>query len=602
MRSMRMTLSRKGLLLILLPLLVQLGCFLAYDQLVSKAVDLYYKQMHQKEVVGHLNWLGVLLSVSAVTADGYAISGDPQLLDAYRSVNKDVEADLANNAQYFSVSGYEKDYGHLVDLSKQLNKNLTSVIVAKQENKSVNELVSKAVNDDVKKLWLELSSTRRAILEQEGVRVPIGHKNVRETFSNLQLFTNGGIAISLAIVIGVMFFYSKDIARRLATMMENVSRLPQGKPLLERVKGDDEIATFDSSFHDMAKELSEARVKERAILDNAIDVICALDANGRFTQVSRSVREGWGKDQNQVLQNSAYDMLKPDSHETFRAALTRALESGEKIHCDVQLSSREPVDVLWTGAWSPENQNFYCVVHDVTQERRIERMKREFVGMISHDLRSPLMSVQVFLQLLSSGHFGDMPEQVSKRSRMSASDMSRLINLINNLLDIDRLEEGQMKIFRESVEVQKIMERSQESVDSLAERAGIKIEVCEMNEEIEVDEGLIIQVLVNLLSNAVKFSPKNTSILIDYSREGDSGRFAVIDHGRGIPANKLGLVFERFQQVDELEDARKKKGSGLGLTICKRIVEAHGGTIGVESVEGEGSTFWFKIPVVNANQ
>ena len=141
-------------------------------------------------------------------------------------------------------------------------------------------------------------------------------------------------------------------------------------------------------------------------------------------------------------------------------------------------------------------------------------MKREFVEMISHDLRSPLMSVQVFLQLLGSDHFGEMPEQVSKRARMSSSDTSRLINLINNLLDIDRLEEGQMKIFRQPVPVSNIMESSRESVDSLAERAKISLVVSESNEEINVDEGLIIQVLVNLLSNAIKFSPSSSEVLI----------------------------------------------------------------------------------------
>jgi len=595
---MRMTLSRKGLLLILLPLLVQVGCFLAYDQLLSKAVKLYYKQMQAKEVIGHLNWLSVLLSASALTANGFAISGDRQLLDAYNSVNHDIDREVKENANTFNVFGHDKDYSHLTDLSKQLKEKLSASIAARQENKPVDQIARAAVNSDVKNLWMDLSNTRRAILEKENVRPQLGHHDVSTYFALMKTVTNGGILLSLAIAIGIMLIYSKDIARRLSTMMENVSRLPQNKALLDRVKGDDEIATLDSSFHDMAKSLSEAREKERAILDNAIDVICALDSTGRFTQVSRSVRDGWGKDQEQVLQNSAYDMLKPDSHETFRSALTRAIESGEKIHCDVQLASREPVDVLWTGAWSPENQNFYCVVHDVTKERQMERMKREFVAMISHDLRSPLMSVQVFLQLLSSDHFGEMPEQVNKRSKMSASDMSRLINLINNLLDIDRLEEGQMKIFRENVEVQKLIERSRESVDSLAERAKITLEMCDNDDEILVDEGLIIQVLVNLLSNAVKFSSANTSVLIDYSRDGDFGRFAVVDHGRGIPANKLGIVFDRFQQVDELEDARKKKGSGLGLTICKRIVEAHGGTIGVDSVEGEGSTFWFRIPVV----
>lgn len=594
---MRMTLSRKGLLLILLPLLVQLGCFFAYDRLVSKAVDLYHNQLYSKEVIGHLNYLFVLLSESALAADGFAISGDKELLAAFNSANKKLNAELNDNAAFFTSSGHSENYAHLADLCNQLHSKLASVVLAKQENKPLDSIASVAVNEDVKNLWKELGSARHLILTTEDVRRPLKPTDVPNTFSALKGLTNGGIAASLAIAIGIMFFYSKDIARRLTIMMENVSRLPQGKPLLDRVLGDDEIATFDSSFHEMAKSLSEARVKERAILDNAIDVICALDASGRFTQVSKSVRSGWGKDQEHVLQNSAYDMLKPDSHETFRTALTRALETGETIRCDVQLASREPVDVLWTGAWSPENQSFYCVVHDVTQERKMERMKREFVAMISHDLRSPLMSVQVFLQLLSSDHFGEMPEQVSKRSRMSASDMSRLINLINNLLDIDRLEEGQMKIFREPVEVQKIIERSYESVDSLAERAGIKIDVCQTAEEISVDEGLIIQVLVNLLSNAVKFSAKNTTVMIDYSRDGDLGRFAVIDHGRGIPANKLGLVFERFQQVDELEDARKKKGSGLGLTICKKIVEAHGGTIGVDSVEGEGSTFWFTLPV-----
>ncbi len=587
---MRLTLSRKGLLLILLPLLVQVGCFLAYDGLLSKAVNLYQKQMHNTLVIGHLNWLGVLLSVSSLAANGFAVSGDKDLLDVYASVRNDTKRELKENASLFSVSGYEKDYGHLADLSDKLDQKLDAVVAGRGRGEAV-------VNADVKNLWKDLWLTRKAILEKEQVRAPLRPKEVPEAFSLLKLLTNGGIALSIAIALGVMLFYSRDIARRLQTMMENVSRLPEGRPLLEQVKGDDEIATFDRSFHDMAKDLSEAREKERAILDNAIDVICAMDADARFTQVSRSVRTAWGKEQDQLLKMDAFQILKPESHEPLREALKQARETGEKIHCDVHLATLEPIEVLWTGAWSPENQNFYCVVHDVTQERKIERLKREFVAMISHDLRSPLMSVQVFLQLLSSDHFGAMPEQVAKRSKMSASDMARLINLINNLLDIDRLEEGQMKIFREKVEVQKIFERSRESVESLAERARISLEVCAEDDEVDVDDGLIIQVLVNLLSNAVKFSPPNTVVLLDYKREKNDAYFAVVDQGRGIPENKLSLVFERFKQVDELEDARKKKGSGLGLTICKRIVEAHGGTIGVNSIEGQGSTFWFRLPL-----
>lgn len=591
---MRLTLSKKGLLLILLPLLVQLSCFVAYDRLLSKAVSLYQKQMHNTLVIGHLNWLGVLVSVSSLAANGYAVSGDKEFLDVYRSVRDDTRRELKENSALFAVSGYEKDYGHLADLAAKLHGQLDSVVAANQFGHKGGDV---AVNADVKELWRDLWLTRKTILEKEQVRTPLRPKDVPDAFSSLRILTNSGIVLSIAIAIGVMLFYSQDIARRLRTMMENVSRLPAGKPLLERVEGNDEIATFDSSFHDMAKALAEAREKERAILDNAIDIICALDSGGRFTQVSKSVFAGWGREQEQVLRSTAFDVIKAEHHDTFRTALERALSTGEKIHCDVQLAGPEQTDVLWTGAWSAENQSFYCVVHDVTKEREIERMKRDFVAMISHDLRSPLMSVQVFLQLLSSDHFGEMPDQVTRRSKMSASDMARLINLINNLLDIDRLEEGQMKIFREKVEVSKLFERSCESVDSLAERACIKLEVAESTDEIEVDEGLIIQVLVNLLSNAIKFSPSNTVVSLEYRRENEQAYFAVVDQGRGIPKDQLALVFERFKQVDEKDDARKKKGSGLGLTICKRIIEAHGGTIGVESEKGAGSTFWFRIPL-----
>lgn len=598
---MRMTLSRKGLLLILLPLVVQIACFLMYDRLLARAVDLYHKQMHAKEVIGHLNWLAVLAALSTLCGDGYALSGDANLLAAYKECIANFEEDRKKNVLLFSVSGYEKDYSHLMSLSDRLTQHLSSIVAIRQKTTGTqpdaSEIAKAAASPEIQAMWQDMGSTRRNILAHENVRTPLQHSDVPSAFSELRAITNGGIILSLTIIIGIMIFYSRDIADRLSIMMDNVRRLPLGETLNARVSGSDEISTLDASFHDMTAALLEAREKERAILDNAIDVICALDAHGRFTQLSRSVLNGWGRRAGELLETAAYDILVPESQETFRQALAKASDSGEKIHCDVQIKTdaREPIDALWTGAWSRENNSFYCVVHDVTQARKMERMKREFVAMISHDLRSPLMSVQVFLQLLSSDHFGEMPEQVAKRARMSASDTSRLINLINNLLDIEKMEDGQMKVFRQPVEVKYLLERCRDAVESLAERSQISLEMSTSEEVVNVDEGLMIQVLVNLLSNAIKFSPAHSVVRVDFTeKEGEGARFAVVDRGRGIPRDKLEIIFDRFKQV-EADDARKKGGSGLGLAICKTIVEAHGGKIGVESEDGKGSTFWFTV-------
>lgn len=234
--------------------------------------------------------------------------------------------------------------------------------------------------------------------------------------------------------------------------------------------------------------------------------------------------------------------------------------------------------------------------HEMTKTLKdLEQRKQQFVSMISHDLRSPLTSLGMFLELLSKGLYGQLNEQGTKKAGVAERSISRLIGLINDLLDFDRLQSGEFVIEKKEESVESVVVRSLDCVHALAERSKIKLESEGANFNANMDGSRIIQVLVNLVSNAVKFSPEQSTIKVCVSHKEGTVEFRVVDQGRGIPKEMLNSVFERFKQVSTT-DATEKGGTGLGLAICKAIVECHGGKIGVESEPGHGATFWFTLP------
>ena len=227
--------------------------------------------------------------------------------------------------------------------------------------------------------------------------------------------------------------------------------------------------------------------------------------------------------------------------------------------------------------------------------KELDRLKKEFVSMVSHDLRTPLTSIGGLLEFLEAGMLGQLTEKGKKQVAMAQNDAMRLIGLINDLLDIDKLESGKLEMHFGPVDIRTVISRSTAAVSSLSSSRKIEINVDLRDEQIIADADRLVQVVVNLLSNAIKFSPSPSTIEIDCVADSESATVRIRDHGRGIPASHLDLVFDRFSQV-EIADSKKLGGSGLGLAICKQIIEQHNGTIGVESEEGRGSCFWFKLP------
>jgi PAS domain S-box-containing protein len=238
--------------------------------------------------------------------------------------------------------------------------------------------------------------------------------------------------------------------------------------------------------------------------------------------------------------------------------------------------------------------------HDIGARRELERLKDEFVSIVSHELRTPLTSIRGSLGLLASGKLGALEPRAQRMADIAVQNTDRLVRLINDILDMERIEAGKSALQLARVDAGELVRQAVEVMAPLAERGGVRLTLNAAYAPVFADADRILQVLTNLLSNAIKFSPPESEVTTSVSADRDGVVLTVADRGRGIPEDRLERVFERFHQVDS-SDARDLGGTGLGLAITRRIVEQHCGSITASSVPGEGSTFTIRLPIADAS-
>lgn len=226
------------------------------------------------------------------------------------------------------------------------------------------------------------------------------------------------------------------------------------------------------------------------------------------------------------------------------------------------------------------------------QLRAAQEQRQHLMQMVAHDIRSPLMSAQLSVGILKDDRIGELPEAAARQVDSLERNISRVTALTNDLLTIDKLEAGQLELNLETVDVHRLVENALGSVAQLAQQKRIELSNRCLRQEVLADGGRIEQVLINLLSNAIKFSPAGTTISVVSEGAGKAVRVGVKDEGPGIPEADRHKVFDKFFQLEK----GGSRGFGLGLAICKLIVQAHQGTVGVDSEPGQGSCFWFTIP------
>jgi PAS domain S-box-containing protein len=441
--------------------------------------------------------------------------------------------------------------------------------------------------------------------------------------TDLQNLLVWGTAVT--VIIGVAI--AVGLATRIGQAMDRFASVAQaiaGGNLSQRIhlRRHDEIGRAAAAFDRMADALEADRMERvraqaqaeflrqqtESILSSAAEGIYSQDPDGICVLVNPAVSKmsGFSVDELRgALIHSVLHHSHPDGspYRLEDCPILGVQNRGEPIH------SLE--DVFWRKDGSSFPVEFTAVptrrddaitgvvvtFHDITERRAIDRMKNEFISIASHELRTPLTSLRGSLGLVGSGLLGTIPERADHMIKMAISNADRLIRLINDILDIERIESGRTTMELRPTDLAEVVRQTIDSMAATAEAAHVRLITQVDPLSVEADADRLHQTLVNLIGNAIKFSTAGSTVTVSAHANGSETVISVRDTGRGIPPDKLGAIFEPFEQVDS-SDARQKGGTGLGLAISRSIIHQHGGRIWVESALGEGSTFSFTLPLV----
>ncbi|MDX1989218.1 MAG: ATP-binding protein [Candidatus Obscuribacter sp.] len=418
------------------------------------------------------------------------------------------------------------------------------------------------------------SKTLQAAVESEA--------EMRSSIRNL--ITCGFTAnVILAVLLALVF--QRGIARRLATLMDNAARLPKGERFSAPLGGDDEIGQLDNVLRTAAFELNEARKKERFLIENMPIALARLSEEGTIEMVNPEMEELFYLAEQDFLDLKLSDLLQIKDE--------REIVPGKPI--ELPLKDKESGKSVELVVKEFGNTKLAAMI-DITERLAMQRLRRQFVAMVSHDLRTPLTSVQASLDMVSEGIFGELSEDGLKQIDRAERSVDRMLLLINDLLDLEKIDGASFNLSRSKIRIKDALDQALEATNMRAKESGVILK-CKPQEAIcFADKERIVQVLINLIDNAIKFSQPGQVVEVSSEYLKDSLEVRVKDQGRGIPEEMREQIFERFVQVSK-EDKKKRHGSGLGLAICKAIITSHGGEIGVDSKLGEGSTFWFRLPL-----
>ena len=356
----------------------------------------------------------------------------------------------------------------------------------------------------------------------------------------------------------------------------------------------------------LANAVRESEERYRDLFENATDLIQAVGGDGKFEYVNGKWLKALGYSQEEVKELTLMDILRKDQVSDSMALFER-VRNGEVLdRVETVFVSKDGREILVEGNVNGQFKDGQFVAtraifRDITERKKIEQMKDQFVSMVSHELRTPLTSIRASLGLLASGVIGALPEKGQRMLDIAVTNTDRLVRLINDILDSERLASGKTPMEKKQCSTAQLVKQASDVMKPMAEKAGVSLSVESQDAELWADPDRIVQALTNLISNAIKFSPKGGKICVTAERKENQMLFKIQDEGQGIPPDKLGLLFERFQQLDS-SDARERGGSGLGLSISRGIIEQHNGKIWVESTVGKGSTFFFTLPLLQEPQ
>lgn len=391
-------------------------------------------------------------------------------------------------------------------------------------------------------------------------------------------------------------------------LLQNQETLQQSNEELERrvQARTAELLTANSALHTeinererTEEELRESESRSRAMLRAIPDMVFRLSRDGEYLDYKAETGANLFAPPEVFLGKRIVDILPSPVARRTVLAITEALRTGKTQVLEYALPLQgEPREFEARIAVSSAEE-VVAIVRDITQRKEVDRLKDEFISIVSHELRTPLTSLRGFTELMLARNFS--PEKQRELLSIMQKEATRLTALINDFLDLQRMESGQQSYHRADVDLAAVLRASVALFTNTAENHTFRVQIPEHLPPVQADADRLHQVLINLLSNAVKFSPQGGVITTAIRYEGNEVFVSVADQGIGIPPEELPKVFDRFFRVDN-RDIRNIGGTGLGLTLVKDIIASHGGSVWVESTPGQGSTFFFTLPISKKSQ
>ncbi|MBS2001134.1 MAG: PAS domain S-box protein [Cyanobacteria bacterium SZAS LIN-5] len=410
------------------------------------------------------------------------------------------------------------------------------------------------------------------------------------------LWISAILGISLAVV------YSRNLTLRIMRVKENATRFANRESLRTVLTGNDEIAELDRAFHDATRQIETATRKERAILENATDLIFSLNEDLVITSANPSTELTIGTRPEDLIGETITSLIAPEEAEKLSQSLLQMIATTHKAELEVHMLRKnmsaahaDPLNVVVSASYSPRDKSFYCIVHDVTSQRQMERMRQEVVAMITHDLRTPLQTIRNYLEMLRLGMLGNLNDQGDSLLTIADKESRRMSTLIDGVLTLEKLRSGNTELNLENLDLFKLLDSCAKALELVSRDRQIEIEIEPFTPiEIRGDRLWLEQILLNVLTNALKFSPPKTRVTMSAKTIEDNAEIRIKDQGPGIPKEDQQRIFERFQRVSA---TAHKVGSGLGLNICKELLQLHKGSIRCESEQDQGSTFIILLPL-----
>lgn len=586
-------LARKIFVLVAIPLVVQIVAVGIFAGLLQQAEQERAREMHSRDVTAQINTIFNSLMTSMVAGmlyHGLGKEENKEKLTSNRYIASQAERELKA-----LIQGNPEEERKAAQLQKVRTEMNACLRRAKQYSQQGDQI-------GTTKEWLRIQSLidnfftmlRQTAETDFSERQEQKQRHARDR-QILELCLIVGVLLNVLVALGLTQALNRSITKRLRLLIDNANRLAAGRELNAPVGGHDEIAKMDSVFRRMASSLDEARRKERAILENANELICTFDPEGRFTEANAAAEAILGRFPEDLIGMRLSEIIHAEEVEKTLRAIKRIIAETQNGHFETTIikNASSTAVIQWSTQWSAQEKSLFCVAQDITERIRIEQLKRDFVSMVSHDLRTPLTSIQMYLDLLSKGVYGELNERGRDGLTNASNNSEQLVKLVSDLLDLEKIESGTLSLEPEDHDLDMLIQTAINTCEGVAAKYKVSIDLLDFAPiHLRVDGDRIVQVLINLLTNAAKFSPQGESVLVKAEKQQDQVTISILDHGPGVPEEKRERIFERFEQVG----GNKRTGVGLGLAICKRIVECHGGSIGVKSNQPTGSIFWFSLP------